>query len=193
MKTCTHCHAEKELSEYGPSKLAKDGLQTQCRPCLAEKQRAYRAKNLESQREATRKWREGAKEHEQSYRKSYQLENREARIAACRDWREKNPEKNRQAQRNYRDNNKGKVAAKNAKRYAAKMERTVGWADLEAIDAIYDQASHLTATTGIKHHVDHIIPMQGEMVSGLHVETNLQILTASENCAKGNTYRIQSK
>jgi len=185
MKTCSACNVEKELSAFGKT-------HSQCKPCRAEKQRAYRAKNIEAQREATRKWRAGAKDHEQEYRKLYRIENKAACNQRTQEWRDNNPEKSAESQRKYRQSNKGKVAAKNAKRYAGQRMRTASWADLQAIDALYDQASHLTATTGIKHHVDHIIPMHGEIVSGLHVETNLQILTASENCSKGNTYKVQS-
>ena len=185
MKTCTACNVVKEPSAFGKTN-------NQCKPCRAEKQRVYRAKNIEAQREATRKWRAENEDHRKAYAKTYNIENKEARNKACQEWRDNNPEKSSESQRKYRQNNKGKLAAKNTKRYTAKMQRTVGWADLEAIGELYDQASHLTATTGIKHHVDHIIPLQGKLVSGLHVETNLQILTASENCSKGNTYRIQS-
>ena len=158
-KVCTKCSVERSLSEYSPDKRAKDGLNTECKPCKSARGRIYRA------------------------------ENRDARNKARKRWHKNNPEKSAEWARNYQKNNKGKIAAKNAKRYAAKMNRTVGWADLEAIKAIYEQASQLTVETGIQHHVDHIIPMQGQLVSGLHVETNLQILTASENCAKGNSYK----
>lgn len=78
------------------------------------------------------------------------------------------------------------------KRRALKLARIPKWASLDAIQAIYDEAARLTKQTGISHHVDHIIPLQGRLVSGLHVETNLQILPASENLRKYNKHQEQA-
>jgi hypothetical protein len=65
------------------------------------------------------------------------------------------------------------------------------WADKVAIRKIYQEARKLTIATGIKHEVDHIIPSNHPLVCGLHVETNLQILTESENIAKSNSFSLQ--
>lgn len=75
----------------------------------------------------------------------------------------------------------------NARR-AAKLERTPVWSDDSAIRKMYDEAGKITRSTGIPHHVDHVIPLQGEKVSGLHVPENMQILPASENIRKSNKY-----
>ena len=91
------------------------------------------------------------------------------------EWRQRSPEKSRAAVRKYQ---------------AAKLERTVPWADSDAIDFVYYAAALLERVGGKKWHVDHIIPLQGEKVSGLHVENNLQILEASDNIRKSNQYNV---
>lgn len=62
------------------------------------------------------------------------------------------------------------------------------WANGAAIRAIYAEARRLTAETGTPHHVDHEIPLQGEFVTGLHVETNLRVMVGIENLRKRNRY-----
>jgi 5-methylcytosine-specific restriction endonuclease McrA len=70
---------------------------------------------------------------------------------------------------------------------------TPKWADQGEIDRIYARCRYVTRRTGIKHHVDHIIPMTHPLVCGLHVPENLQIITASENSKKGNNFKPKDK
>jgi hypothetical protein len=70
-----------------------------------------------------------------------------------------------------------------AKRRASQLQRTPKWADLEAIKQFY-----LNCPKG--YHVDHIVPLKGANISGLHVLNNLQYLSASENLSKGNKYAV---
>lgn len=73
-----------------------------------------------------------------------------------------------------------------------KRDRSIPpWANKEKIKRMYLEARRLTKATGIKHEVDHIIPSNHELVCGLHVENNLQILTERENIAKSNTFEIE--
>ena len=79
---------------------------------------------------------------------------------------------------------KGQLAVRN---HRAKHQTLKG-INKEEIKAIYREARRLTQETGIVHHVDHIVPLKGKNVMGLHVPWNMQILTAKENCKKSNKY-----
>lgn len=65
------------------------------------------------------------------------------------------------------------------------------WANKEAIISFYIESKRLTLETGIKHEVDHIIPLNNPIVCGLHVEHNLQILTKYDNIKKSNTFKVE--
>lgn len=71
---------------------------------------------------------------------------------------------------------------------AKRRRRYVSWANVEAIAVLYAEAALLTRTTGRSHVVDHIVPLKGREVSGLHVENNLRIIERSENARKSNRW-----
>lgn len=77
------------------------------------------------------------------------------------------------------------------RRYAAKKNRTPKWLTAPqkaALVEFYSKAQAISRETKIKHHVDHIVPLMGRTVSGLHVPWNLQVLTGKENCKKQRTF-----
>ena len=86
------------------------------------------------------------------------------------------------ASRASKKNNPGACNAARVAYEQSKAKRIPPWANLEAIKAIYQEA----AIKGLT--VDHVVPLRGKYVSGLHVENNLQLLTKSENSRKGNNY-----
>lgn len=89
--------------------------------------------------------------------------------------------------------NKAAVNAYVNLRYHTKAKRVPKWANLQAIAAIYLHAQDVTRKTGILHHVDHIIPLHGKKVSGLHVEANLRVIPATDNIRKGNRYQPEEQ
>jgi hypothetical protein len=71
-------------------------------------------------------------------------------------------------------------------RVALLTRATPGWVDWDAIEQVYQESSRLTADTGVLHHVDHVIPLKGKTVCGLHVHNNLRAVPADVNRRKAN-------
>lgn len=96
---------------------------------------------------------------------------------------------NRPATKKWKLANPAKNAAARMKYHATKLQRTPKWLtalDLDHIRLFYEAASFMSQETGVKFQVDHVLPLRGEEVSGLHVPLNLQVITAEENVKKWN-------
>lgn len=98
-------------------------------------------------------------------------------------------EHEKERNKRYYRNNKSMYVNALAKRRAKKLQATPAWANTLKIKAYYDICSFFNEVNGYtKYHVDHIIPLQGKSVSGLHVENNLQVILAEENHKKSNSF-----
>ena len=71
-------------------------------------------------------------------------------------------------------------------RARAQGRATPAWADRSAMREIYRQAAQASELLGVKHHVDHIVPLKSDLVCGLHCEANLRVVTATDNLKKHN-------
>ena len=106
-------------------------------------------------------------------------------------WKRANPEKAAQVSRATRIKNSDRVLANKAKYRASKRNRTPVWItprDLEAIRCFYAVAKMYNRESNDKWHVDHVIPLNGKNVSGLHVPENLCVVRAKENHLKNSKY-----
>jgi hypothetical protein len=144
--------------------------------------------------------------YDSEYHRQYRLKNRDKLIAYKKAWVEANPNKVKMDSKKryeakkdeikayvakYKKLNPAKANANKAKRKAAKTQRTPNWLtdiDFERIETQYRLAGILTKLHNEPWHVDHVIPLQGKFVSGLHVPSNLQVLRGSENCSKQNNF-----
>lgn len=121
--------------------------------------------------------------------KAWSENNRERQREIRRRWEVRNPEKARAASAAWASKNRARLLAYNRTRAASLLNATPGWLtkdDREAIVSIYETRARTTTETGTLHHVDHIVPLRGETVCGLHVPWNLQVIPATENVRKHN-------
>lgn len=104
--------------------------------------------------------------------------------ARTKRWSRANPEKKRASDLKFNAENKALVTSYKAKRRARVRQATPPWLDREMeilIRAIYAQAEQVSVSTGVAHHVDHIVPLVGKTVCGLHVPWNLRVMEGVEN------------
>jgi hypothetical protein len=161
MKYCPCCSQTKLFSDFSKNKSRKDGYMGYCKPCQQEKRKASDQKHNIERNEAAKKWR---------------TENREAHLVTLK---------------KYRDKNQALRTALQNKRKAAKLQRTPAWLtefDLLKIKCLYQVAAMYSKESGQEWHVDHIVPLQGKNVSGLHCPDNLRVIPAVDNLRKNNRY-----
>jgi 5-methylcytosine-specific restriction endonuclease McrA len=94
---------------------------------------------------------------------------------------------------NWQKRNKGSVNANTRKRQASLLKRTPKWLtdfDNMKMKCLYQLAVMRTRDSGEDWHVDHIIPLQGKLVSGLHVPSNLRVVPAAYNISKNNSFVV---
>ena len=161
MKRCNTCNTTKELDEFYPKAASKDGYMSKCKECSKAAKRAWAKANRNKLREYDREYYK--KPEYKAYQKAYM--------------------------KKHQQENKAYWNAKNSKYRADKLQQTPSWLDEEQlwiIQEFYDLAQLRTEATGVLHHVDHILPLNGRDVSGLHVPENLQVMPWYDNLSKSN-------
>lgn len=170
MKTCTKCNIEKSLDLFAKRKESLDGKRSQCKACTNLYNKKYVANNADLCRKATKNWRSNNKEHIIKYDRERYEQNPEYFAKKNKEWKQANPDKNTANTARYR------TRKLNATPETLTKEDNLG------IAWYYRHSNKMQEVTGIKHNVDHIIPL---FRGGLHHPTNLQVLPATENFSKG--------
>ncbi len=176
MKTCCACGVEKPESDFH-MKIAKKGLrQTKCKLCTNQYTRSNHAKNASKISAA---------------KKDYYMDNQAHILAQRKQHYADNTDAVKQRNYAYKKENHAYYIGKVKERQMSKIKRTPVWADKERIQSYYNVCAFFNEVNGYaKYHVDHIIPLQGKTVSGLHVHNNLQVIPAKENLSKGNRHEL---
>jgi hypothetical protein len=201
-KFCNKCQTLKSIAEFGKCKSRHDGLNYLCLACrklsriansetIQRQKREHYARNRDLLLERKRLGYPEKAAAKCAYARQYYANNLEQRKQKHKEYIQSNPDYYKQFRVRYPE----KVNAKENKRKAAKLQRVPCWLtpdDLWMIEQAYEICALRTKMTGIEWHVDHIIPLQGKNVSGLHTPYNLQVIPASVNTAKSNKFEVSN-
>lgn len=190
MKRCWKCEYEKAESEFGIDRSRHDGLNPVCKECKRIISKKFYAQDPARSNAYTKKCVERNPAKRQNYNIAYKSANKSKAAENKKAWLNKNKDRDRLRQSAYIKANRHKYNAHAMKRHAQKLNATPAWADMEMIYREYELAAWCTDVMGVPYEVDHIIPLQGKYVCGLHVEYNLQVIPQSENRRKNNHFEI---
>lgn len=176
MITCKLCLEEKEESLFNANSKKTNGKNSYCKVCQSLKNKAWMQANSDERKQYSQNYKKLHKEKVKEVKRKWDKENREHRLT-------------------YRKLRKSKYAAHAMKRYVRVKLSQPAWlteSQLKEIEALYWLAADLKVVSGEVYHVDHIVPLQGKKVCGLHVPWNLQILPAYVNISKSNNFEEES-
>ena len=177
-KLCTKCETTLPVERFSARSSSKDGLQTHCKACKAEYQRVS-----SSRAAVAAKYR--AKHREQCVARSVASHRKKPEYYAEKSllWVRENRERVLSLRRAGYAKNRGRELARCRQRAGRIRQNlsTLSPAHVVEIQGLYDFCSIFP-----QYEVDHIVPLNGKTVCGLHVPWNMQVLPISENRKKGN-------
>lgn len=183
MKKCNTCQEIKELTNFHFRKDTNK-YRNDCKFCSNNNCKKNYYSNIKTSKEKYNKllesnkiWYNNNVEKAKKISNTWQKNNLDK--VKAKKIRYRNNPKNQKTEKEYYLNNKKDYNARTAKRRAKQLKATPAWANENTIKEIYRNCPP-------GYHVDHIIPLQGKNVSGLHIAINLQYLPAHENLSKSN-------
>jgi len=186
------------LKTYNTGKPCKRGhfadrytIGAKCVACTADQSTAWRIANPEKYLASLQKWIENNRELHNIRVKRWQTANKDKVRKDAKAWAKANPEKIAAKTKRYRQTHPDRATAIAVASVAKRAKRVPQWLtsdDRWLMREAYKLAKLRTQLFGFIWEVDHIIPLRGEFVSGLHVPTNLQVIPKTENRNKRNHY-----
>lgn len=182
MKTCSCCRMEKPIAEFYNDAKRKDGKYPSCKLCHSKRAKDWSDRNPEARAEISRNayLRNPQKRHAQA--KAWRLRNPDKYLASLNAWKESNPGWQAEYDRKVQPSRN----SIESKRRARKLNATPVWANEFFLEEAFHLAKLRTIKLGIRYHVDHIVPLRSNLVCGLHSETNIQVIPATDNIRKSN-------
>ena len=182
IKYCYKCKENKPVEAFNKNKSKKDGLSTECRLCKRQGDKTYYQSNAKQIKQTVAKYRQENPEKVQEVKHKWYERNQKHVYIKSQAWRKENLDSYYQSQKKYISLNKSKRNALLAKYRATKLKATPLWFEKDLVKTVYLKAKEW----GFE--VDHIVPLQGKTVCGLHCWANLQLLDAPLNSGKKNHY-----
>ena len=149
---------------------------------------AYRLRNPEAVARSAAKHKADNPKAMALYSKAYKARHRDKVLAARLVYRVANKDRCNALTRAWNRLNQDRRLAAKAKRRAREKVAIPAWSNLRLVSDFYKTAKGLEMLLGEFYHVDHIVPLNSEIVCGLHCEANLQVIPAIENLSKGNRF-----
>jgi 5-methylcytosine-specific restriction endonuclease McrA len=150
------------------------------------------AKDPEPQKARTKAWYAKNKARASEYHRQRRAIERDALIAYHKEYYLAHADDIKARSKKYSEDNRlamrPAATARAQKRNATKINAFPAWANVVAIEELYALAAKMTEETGVRHEVDHIVPLTSDRVCGLHVEHNLKVITGDDNRSKSNRY-----
>lgn len=156
------------------------------------KERWSTPEQIASYRAQTQEWYDRHPDRARELRAQWAYKNKEKKAFQDKRWAETNRDRSNAHKKRWNKANAGVKLALDKKYKASKAKRAPAWLDVvdkAEIDFTYVWCAALRSC-GLDYHVDHIVPLQGASVSGLHVPWNLQVISATENLRKGNRLEV---
>lgn len=180
MKTCTKCMSSLSLECFAKRSASKDGYCTRCKWCMSLEAKAqYVAKREQRLADVLANY-AANRDAKCEYGRTYYRKNRDA----CAERVVRYQSNKRKTDPEFATASRARVA----KRRAGRLRATPAWANFAEIKKFYRLADALTKQTGVRHEVDHVVPLQSPLVCGLHNQFNLQVLPLKKNRTKSNKH-----